>query len=337
MRKLMVFLVVLMVVSLQVVPVGICFAWPSSDFYEEDDHIFDDWHVCRTNAYGEEGFLEVKKPGTEYKFRPLIPYESLGEYVDTAYRLGEQFADKYPDRHQRAKKIFEYVQESVQFTPDIDQWDIKEYAQNADEVASIIQEDGRAHGDCEEFAVLLAVVYQGAGYRSALAVWPGHSGALLHLPGYEGANQVFELNGEPGWIWLEATGKTNPFGWYPVGQAKKPVLLHEMSDKHLPLWQPPEKEELPPTPTPTPAPPPVPTPTPTPTPTPPPAPTPAPAPPPPPAPTPTPPPAPAPTPTPTPMPPRTGGGPNPISILLPVIIVLAPVGVIILLRRKRSA
>jgi len=308
-RKLVVFLVILVVVSIQVMPVCVCFAWPSGDFYEESDNIFDDWHVCRTDAYGENGFVQVKQTETGNVFRPLIPFESLGEYTDTAYRLGEQFADKYPDRYQRAKKIFEYVRDRVQYTPDIEQWDMREYAQNADELTNILQKDGLAYGDCEEFAILLSVVYRGAGYRSALVIWPGHSAALLHLPGYEGANQVFNLNGESGWIWLEATGKTNPFGWYPVGMAKKPILAHEISDEHLPLWQPPDKEELPPTPTPTPIPAPTLTPAPTQT----------------------------PTPTPIPTPPQTGGGPNPVSIILPVIVVLAPIVIIFLLRRRRSA
>ncbi len=312
MRKLTVFLVVLMVVSMQVVPVGICFAWPSSDFYEEADNIFDDWHVCRTNACGEDGFLQIKKTKTGGEFRPLIPYESLGKYIDTAYRLGEQFADKYPDRHQRAERIFKYVRDRVQYTPDIDQWDRKEYAQNADEVANIIQKDGIAYGDCEESAILLAVMYQGAGYRSAIVVCPNHTAALLHLPDYEKASEQFRLDGEPGWIWLEATGKTNPFGWFPKGQVEEPILGREIfPDEHIDLWQPPEKEEVPPTPTPPPTPPPPPTPTPPPTP--------------------------PPRPMPTPTPPATGGGPNPISIILPVIVVLAPVGIIFLLRRRRSA
>jgi len=116
-----------------------------------------------------------------------------------------------------------------------------------------------ARGDCEEFAILLAVIYQGAGYRSAVAFSPGHAAALLYLPGYQGANQIFALDGEPGWIWLEATGSTNRFGWFPVGQVERPILAYELSpDEHLPLWQPPDEDVPPPDPDPEPTPEPAP-------------------------------------------------------------------------------
>lgn len=243
MSKLRFFLVLFTVVLVPVTSVSVCFAQPSSNFYQEDGNIFDDWHVCRTDACGENGFLQIKETETGAEFRPLIPFESVGEYTDTAYEMGEQFVKKYPDRNQRAEKIFEYVRDRVQYTPDIDQWDMNDYAQNADEVANIIQKEGLAYGDCEEFAILLAVMYQGAGFRSAIIICPGHSAILLHLPGYEGANQVFSLEGEAGWIWAEATGNTNPFGWFPEGQVEEPILGYEISsEEHIPLWQPPEEE-----------------------------------------------------------------------------------------------
>jgi len=252
MRKLTIFLVLLIVVLITVTPINVCFAWPSGDFYEEDDNIFDDWHVCRTNAYGEGGFFPVKveeisETEYDYTLRAVIPLESVGEYIDTAYRLGEQFADEYPDRHQRAEKVFEYVRDRIQYTPDIDQWDIGEYAENADEVANTIQKDGMTYGDCEEFATLLTVMYQGAGFRSAIVCFPGHSAVLVHVPGYEKANRQFNFEGASGWVWAEATAKTNPFGWCPpLEEVEKPILAYEISsEEHLPLWQPPDEEELP--------------------------------------------------------------------------------------------
>ena len=50
---------------------------------------------------------------------------------------------------------------------------------------------------------------------------------------------VFTLNGTQGWIWLEATGNNNPFGWFPQGEVIEPILGYELSpDEHLPLHKP---------------------------------------------------------------------------------------------------
>ena len=217
----------------------ICFAWSSSEFNKVDDEVFDDWHICRTNPVGDDGFFQVKETKTEVSFRPVIALESLGEYVDVAYEMGEQFAKKYPDQIQRAEKIFEYVRDSIQYMTDLSQFDMPEYAQNADEVASVLHEKGTAYADCEDYALLLAVMYQGAGYRSGIILCPGHAAATLYLPEYQKANMVFTLNGVRGWIWLEATGNNNPFGWFPKGQVEKPILGYELSpDEHLPLYKP---------------------------------------------------------------------------------------------------
>jgi len=217
----------------------ICFAWSSSEFNKVDDEIFDDWHICRTNPVGDNGFFQVKETKTEVSFRPVIALESLGEYVDVAYEMGEQFAKKYPDQIQRAEKIFEYVRDSIQYTTDLSQFDMPEYAQNADELASVLHEKGTAYADCEDYALLLAVMYQGAGYRSGIILCPGHAAAILYLPEYEKANMVFSLNDARGWIWLEATGNNNPMGWFPKGQVEEPILGYELSpDEHLPLNKP---------------------------------------------------------------------------------------------------
>lgn len=245
------FLVVITLVLSQVTPV---YAWPSSEFREVDDHILDDWNVCRTNGWGERGFFQTRMTEASIEFRPLIAFQSLREYVDTAYELGGQFAEEYPDRVQRAEQIFNYVRDGLHYMPDIDQWGRPEYAQNADEVANILLRDGFAHGDCEEFAILLAVMCQGAGYRSAIVISPNHAAALLYLPGYQRANQILTLGEESGWIWLEATGNTNRLGWFPVGQIEQPMQGYELSHEHLPLWQPPDEEVLPTEPEPEPEP-----------------------------------------------------------------------------------
>ena len=217
----------------------VCFAWPSSEFQEKEDGIYDDWHICRTRQYGDDGYFQLEVTETKTSMHPLIPLESLGEYSDIAYKLGEQFAEKYPDQIQRAEKIFEYVRDSIQYTTDLDQFDMPEYAQNADELASILHDKGTALADCEECAILLAVIFQGAGYRSGIVICPGHAAAILHLPNYEKANMIFTLNDVPGWIWLEATGNNNPFGWFPKGQIEGPFLGSEISsDEHLPLYEP---------------------------------------------------------------------------------------------------
>ena len=251
MRKLNIFLIFATAALIPIASIYVCFAWPSSEFHAEGDDIFDIWHVCRTNGFGEDGFFGLEESETEVWFRPLIAFESLGEYTDTAYRMGEQFVDKYPDHHQRAEKVFEHVRDTVQYLNDIDQFDRDEYALNADEVANIIQTEGIAYGDCEEFATTLAVMYQGAGFRSAIVICPGHAAVLVYLPDYGKENVPWRLKGEPGWVWAEATGNTNRFGWTPVDQIEEPILAYEItSDEHLPLWdwEAPDEEELPPKP-----------------------------------------------------------------------------------------
>ena len=239
MKKRSVFTGIVVALLTTVFAVQVCFAWPSAEFREEEGEIFDDWNICRTDPVGDDGFLQIKETRTRASFRPVIVFESLGEYSDIAYKLGEQFAKKYPDRTQRAKKIYEYVRDGLRYTHDIDQFDMGEYAQNADEIASILWEKGEASADCEEHALLLAVMYLGAGYRAGITLSPGHLAAILYMPEYERANEVFTLGGDRGWIWLEATGNTNPFGWFPKGQVETPILGYEVSpDEHLPLFQP---------------------------------------------------------------------------------------------------
>ena len=143
--------------------------------------------------------------------------------------MGEQIAGKYPDSLQRAEEIFKFVRDRVKYTPDIDQFSHEEFAQNADELAAAIDQSGVGYGDCEDSAVLLAVMYKGAGYRSVIAVGPGHTAALVYLPGYKKATAVFELEGEPGWIWAEATGKKNTLGWVAKELINVELAAYEIS------------------------------------------------------------------------------------------------------------
>ena len=206
----------IIIISVSLLLVGLAtthqvWATPSADFNETGGEVFDDWGIYRTRAFGKDGFYQL----SETSFRPVIAYESLGEESALAYRLGEQIAAEHPDRIERAEAIFRFVRDRVVYTPDIDQFRYDEFAQNADELAITIDQNGVAYGDCEDSAVLLAVMCRGAGLRSAIALGEGHTAALVYLPDYKKASAVFELDGEAGWLWAEATGKTNPLGWVP--------------------------------------------------------------------------------------------------------------------------
>ncbi len=204
-------------------------AAPSAGFHEINGEIFDDWQVCRTRAVGEDGFYQI----SETSFRPVIAFESLGENAGLAYNLGKHFANQYADEVQGAEEIFYFVRDRVQYTPDIDQFKCDEFAQNADELATLIDQNGVGYADCEDSAVLLAIMYKGAGYRSAIVVGPGHTAALVHLPDYNKAAAVFKLDGEPGWVWAEATGRNNPLGWIPKEFINVKLAAYEISEEAI--------------------------------------------------------------------------------------------------------
>lgn len=206
-------------------------AAPSQGFIRDDDDIFDNWQVCRTRAYGQDGFFQI----TEGGFRPVITFESLGENADVAYRFGQQFASNYPDRHQRAEAIFYFVRNHIHYTPDIDQFHFEDFAQNADELILAVEQGGFAGGDCEDMATLLAVMYKGAGYQSAIVLAPGHAATLVYLPGYPRATTFFNVNGKPGWVWAEATGRNNPLGWVPKDCISENLAAYEISAEPMPI------------------------------------------------------------------------------------------------------
>lgn len=199
----------ILVLALTLIAGGYALAVPSSGFNEAAGEVSDDWGVYRTRSYGDDGFFQLSSSG----FRPVIAFESLGEHSGAAYRLGEQVAAEYSDDVSRAETVFYFVRNRVTYTTDTDQFKYDEFARNADELAGEIIEKGSAGGDCEDSAVLVAVMCRGAGLRSAIAIGEGHTAALVYLPEYRQASAVFTLDGEPGWIWCEATGRNNPLGW----------------------------------------------------------------------------------------------------------------------------
>lgn len=228
MKKIEVLLSLLLILALALAATGYASATPSAGFKKANDDLFDDWGISRTRAQGEDGFYQISQAG----FRPVIVFESLGEEAALAYDLGRQMANQYPDQIQRAEEIFYFVRDRVKYASDIDQFKRDEFAQNADEVIVTIEQNGFAYGDCEDSAVLLAVMYKGAGYRSAVTVAPGHTAALVYLPEYKKAS-VFELEGESGWVWAEATGKTNPLGWVPKEFVNVEMAAYEISAEEI--------------------------------------------------------------------------------------------------------
>ena len=229
MNRVKILLSLILVLVAGLTAAGYVSATSSAGFDERNGEVFDDWGICRTRASGEDGFYQI----TETGFRPVIAFQSLGGNTALAYSLGEQIAHKYPDQLQRAEAIFCFVRDRVNYTPDIDQFPYEEFAQNADELATIIDQNGVGYGDCEDSAVLLAVMYKGAGYRSAIVVGSGHTAALVYLPDYKKAPAVFKLEGEPGWVWAEATGKNNPLGWVPKQFINVKLAAYEISEEAI--------------------------------------------------------------------------------------------------------
>jgi transglutaminase-like putative cysteine protease len=216
-------------------------ATSSMNFYEQDGAVFDDWDICRTNAAGSDGFFQVSP---EADFHPVILKESLGENADKAYQIGQQFAQDYPDIQQRAEMIFAFVRDKVKYTSDEDQFNFPEFAQNADELATTIEAESEAYGDCEDYAVLLASVYKGAGLRSAIVLTPDHAATLVYLPEHDEANQTMSVDGEPGWVWAEATGGNNPLGWMPERFIGKRLRVCEVKDEAIAKGEPPDKTPI---------------------------------------------------------------------------------------------
>jgi transglutaminase-like putative cysteine protease len=209
-------------------PVSFSFASPSKDFVEKGDDIYDDWDVARTRVYGNDGFFQFSTSTGE--FRPIIVFESMGNLQDNAYRTGEQFAIEYPDTYQLAEEIFYFVRDHVRYASDKDEFDRDEFAQNADELINDIEQNGLGYGDCEDMAILLSVMYSGAGLRSAIVLVPGHAATVVYLPEYPNANIFWTLKGESGWVWAEATGRNNQFGKTPPKLIDEDAIFYDVTD-----------------------------------------------------------------------------------------------------------
>ena len=230
MKRVWVLLGLIVVLLAAITTVGYASAFSSAGFPPRGSDIYDDWEICRTRAFGEDGFYQITEiESHEIGFRPVIAFQSLGENADLAYSLGEQIAADYSDPVRRAEAIFYFVRDGVKYTPDIEKTDNEEFARNADELAIAIVEDGIGYGDCEDMAVLLAVLYKAAGFRSAIVLVPEHTAVLVYLPDYDEATAFFELEGEPGWVWAEATGKNNPLGWVPERYLGTEIKTYEIS------------------------------------------------------------------------------------------------------------
>ena len=216
-----------LVFILAVLLVSPALAAPSEKFFERGGEVYDSFNICRSRFTGEDGFFQLTEDG----FDPIIVRESLGKNIDVAWELGLAFSDKYPEPNQRARHIFHFVTNKVVYTSDMDEFGREEFAQNADELAGAILENGSAPGDCEDSAILLAVLYKAAGFRSAIILTPGHAAALVYLPDYNKTAQVLTLEGEAGWVWAEATGRTNDLGWFAPSLTDEPMVARELSEE----------------------------------------------------------------------------------------------------------
>lgn len=228
-----------------VATVGYTSGFPSEGFHTRGGDIFDDWEICRTAAFDEDGFYQVSETG----FRPVIAFESLGKQADVAYSMGEQIANQYQSPIERAESIFSFVRDRVRYTSDVDWSGSEEFARNADELATSILEEGLGYGDCEDVTVLLAVMCKAAGFRSAIVLLSEHTALLLYLPDYDEATVFFELDGEPGWIWAEATGRNNPLGWAPEQYLDMEIPAYEILAE-MPAYEIPDEGAAPLTPAP---------------------------------------------------------------------------------------
>jgi len=227
--------VLLLVAILMAIMPATALGVSSANYYEEGGEVYDDWNICRTNSVGGDGFFQVSGAN----FCPIIIGESLGGNADRAYQLGQQI--KGGNSNQRAERIFAFARDKVRYTPDKDQFGYEEFAQNADELATSIDNEGIAYGDCEDYAILLAAMYKGAGFRSAIVLAPGHAATLVYLPEYNKANRILSIDGESGWVWLEATGGNNPLGWMPERYIGAELMAYEVADESITKMEPPDK------------------------------------------------------------------------------------------------
>ena len=189
--------------------------FPASSFSQQNGDWYDNWGIDRNNA-GTNGDL----PG----FLPNLASETLGDNKELAYSIGESFQNNYPSKTGRAVAILKYVQTWTEYGYDSDNFIRNgvaqdEWAQNADEFAHAFNETTgvKAIGDCEDMAFLCGTIYVGAGFDAAVIDATDHCALLIWLPEFSNANDYWNINDGrgAGWIWVEATGSSNPLGWTP--------------------------------------------------------------------------------------------------------------------------
>jgi hypothetical protein len=203
----------ILVLTMLAVPLSRAKATPSSGFTQQNGDWYDSFGIDR-NAYdGAHGYL------------PNLAYETLGSNQELAYSIGESFKQNYVSTSGRAEAILKFVQTWTEYGYDSDNV-VKdgvpqdEWAWNADEMAHKFDQNSgvKAVGDCEDMAFLCATIYTGAGIDAAVVDAPGHVACLIWLPDYANADYYWNLpndNRNGGWIWVEATGSSNPLGWTP--------------------------------------------------------------------------------------------------------------------------
>jgi hypothetical protein len=208
-------LVFLLVITLVLVCSRNAIGIPASSFHQENGEWYDNWGIDRNDA-GYDG----KLPG----YLPNLAIETLGANKELAYGIGQRFLDQYPDNVSRAVAILKYVQTWTYYAYDSDTFirngtPQDEWAQNADEFAHAFNQTTgvMAPGDCEDFAFLCGTIYVGAGFDAAVVDATDHAAVLIWLPEFSNANDYWDINDGrgAGWIWVEATGSTNPLGWTP--------------------------------------------------------------------------------------------------------------------------
>ena len=190
-------------------------AIPAASFTQQNGDWYDNWDIDRNDA-GYSGEF----PG----YLPNLASETLGDNKELAYILGQQFESQYTNNTGCAVAILKYVQTWTYYAYDSDTFVRNgvaqdEWAQNADEFAHAFNQSTgvKAPGDCEDMAFLCATIYAGAGFDAAVVDAPDHVACLIWLPEFSDASDYWDLNDGrgAGWIWVEATGNTNPLGWTP--------------------------------------------------------------------------------------------------------------------------
>jgi hypothetical protein len=190
-------------------------AIPAASFTQREGDWYDNWDIDRNDA-GYNGEL----PG----YLPNLASETLGENKELAYSIGQQFQSQYTNNTSCAVAILKYVQTWTYYAYDSDTFlrngeAQDEWVQNADEFTHAFNPTSgiKAPGDCEDMAFLCATIYAGAGFDAAVVDASDHAACVIWLPEFSDASDYWDLNDGrgAGWIWVEATGNSNPLGWTP--------------------------------------------------------------------------------------------------------------------------